>query len=274
MMTKTGLATQVARSKFIASAEPLNGFRHYCPIIREESRLVFHTDPSGLTAEQFRMLRRTIKEDASTGAVLMVTSPGMGDGKTFTSLNLCTCLADSGDPTLLIEMDLRRPTVRTVLGWTSQSPGLEEALAGRVQPKDVVDLVEKLSFHTATVAKVPHDPSHLVHGITTKRFLGWARENFRWVVLDAPPVLPAADVSELQPSTDGVLLVIRAQSTPRELSRRAIEAIGKHLYGVIFNEVTVDFSPYYGQIKQYHRQTEMQQVSANGSKAIAGGRGR
>jgi Mrp family chromosome partitioning ATPase len=85
-----------------------------------------------------------------------------------------------------------------------------------------------------------------VNASGVKQFLAWARENFRWVVIDAPPVLPAADVAELLPLADGALLVIRAQSTPRELSRRAFDILGTHLHGVIFNAATVDSNPYYG----------------------------
>jgi capsular exopolysaccharide synthesis family protein len=241
---------------FVSEAVSRNGFRHFSPLIREESRLVFHTDPYGLTAEQFRILRRVLSQDSPTGAVLMITSPGMGDGKTFTSLNLCTCLADSGDPTLLIEADLRRPTVRTMLACAMDPPGIEDALAGRVEPSKVVHSIEKLAFHAATVAKIPTDPSRLISGTLVQQFVAWARGHFRWVVLDMAPVLPAADVSELLALTDGVLLVIRAQSTPRELSKRAIEVIGKHLYGVILNEVTVDFNPYYRHFKRYYRELE------------------
>jgi capsular exopolysaccharide synthesis family protein len=214
---------------------------------------VFHTDPYGLTAEQFRLLRRTLSQESATGAVLMITSPGVGDGKTLTSLNLCTCLADSGEPTLLVEADVRRPTVGRVLGCAIEPPGIEDALAGNVEPSKAIHLIEGLSFHAAMVAQIPSDPSRLVNGAMVRQFLAWAREHFRWVVLDAAPVLPAADVSELLNITDGAILVIRAQSTPRELSKRAIEVLGKRLYGVIFNEVTIDASPYYRYLSKYNR---------------------
>jgi Mrp family chromosome partitioning ATPase len=71
-------------------------------------------------------------------------------------------------------------------------------------------------------------------------------------VLDAPPVLPAADVPELLPFADAALLVIRAQTTPRELAKRAIEMLGKQLRGVVFNEVTVDSNPHYRYLSQYY----------------------
>lgn len=245
---------QVSTSKTgEASAEfTRNEFRHLSVLFREDSRMSFHTDPHGLAAEQFRLLRRTLNQDFGAGAVLMITSPGLGDGKTLTSLNLCTCLADSGDLTLLVEADLRRPTVGRILGCTIEPPGIEDVLAGKVEPCQAIHLIEELAFHAAMVAKIPKDPFHLLNGTTLKQFLAWAQQHFRWVVLDAAPVLPAADVSELLPFTHAVLLVIRAQSTSRELSKRAVEVLGKRLHGVIFNEATIDSNPYFGYLNNYH----------------------
>jgi capsular exopolysaccharide synthesis family protein len=242
-------ATFVAAEK----AQSRNGYRHLDLPVQEESRLVFHTDSHGLAAEQFRLLRRTLSQEFNKGAVVMITSPGVGDGKTLTSLNLCASLADGGDATLLVEVDVRRPTVGKILGPIAP-PGIEDVYAGKVEPTQAIHLVEKLSFHAAMVAKVPSNPSHLVNGEGMKQLLAWGRERFRWVVLDAPPVLPAADVADLLPLADVILLVIRAQNTPRELSKRAFEMMGKRLYGVILNEATIDSNPYYRYLDPYYYQ--------------------
>jgi Mrp family chromosome partitioning ATPase len=218
----------------------LHGFRRLILPHQEETRLVFRANPHGLAADQFRLLRRTLRREFETGAVLMITSPGVGDGKTLTALNLSACLAESGDPTLLVEVDVRRPAVGRVLGCEMEAPGIEDAFAGRVEPGEVVNFIGELSVHAAIVTKIPNDPSHLINGPGVKRFLAWAREHFRWVVLDTAPVLPAANIAELLPLAAAVLLVIRAQNTSRELSRRAFEVLGKRLHGVIFNEATID----------------------------------
>ena len=223
-----------------------NGFRHLTLPRSEACRLVFQTDPHGVPAEQFRLLRQTLRQEFPAGAVLMITSPGAGDGKTLTSLNLSACLASSCDATLLVEADVRRPTARNIWGGAIEPPGIEDAWAGKVEPRKTIHLIDELSLHTALVARIPDNPSQLINGSGVKQFLAWARENFRWVVIDAPPVLPAADVAELLPLADGALLVIRAQRTPRELSRRAFEMLGARLHGVIFNAATVDSNPYYG----------------------------
>jgi Mrp family chromosome partitioning ATPase len=230
-------------------AKPPNVFRHLPLFVREESRLVFKTDPGGLAAEQFRLLRQTLKQEFATGAVLLITSPGMGDGKTLTSVNLCTSLVDSEHPTLLLEMDVRRPKIREILANEIEPPGLEDALAGKVEPSQAIYWIKELNLHAAMVIKIPENPCQLISGV--KHFLEWARKHFFWILLDAPPVLPTADVSEILTFSDAALLVIRANSTPRELSKRTIELLGRRLRGVIFNEVTVSSNPDYCYLSDY-----------------------
>lgn len=232
--------------------ESSNGYRHLKLPIKENSRLVFHTGNHGMATEQFRLLRRKLTQDFSKGGVLMVTSPTTGDGKTLTSINLSSCLAELGEPTLLIETDLRRPTMGKVLSCPLETLGLESLLSGNAAPDQIICVVEQLRFHVALVAKAPNDPSKLINGAELRQFLAWARAHFRWIVLDATPVLPAADVADLSMQADGVLLVIRAESTPRELSKRTFDILGKRLYGVILNGATIDSNPYYRHLTKYY----------------------
>jgi capsular exopolysaccharide synthesis family protein len=232
--------------------ESTNGYRHLTLSANEDSRLVFQTEPNGLAAEQFRLLRRTLAREFESGAVLLITSPAMGDGKTLTSVNLASCLAESGQPTLLVEADIRRPTIRRVLGANVEPPGVEDVLARNVEPRRAVHGIKELNLYAAMVTKIPYNPAQLIGGPGVKQLLAWARENFLWIVLDAPPTLPAADVSELLPFADAALLVVRAQSTPRELAKQSVEILGKQLRGVIFNEVTVDSNPHYRYLNNYY----------------------
>ncbi len=244
---------QPARRRF--SSQPgvaSNGFRHITVPLLEESRLAYTTEPHGMSAEQFRFVRRTLTEEFPQGGVLMITSPAPRDGKTFTTLNLCSCLADGGRPTLLAEVDIRQPMVRKTLACSVGTAGIEEVLTGRAAPTDAVQFIENLAFHAAMVKEAPEHPSRLIGGEGLRQFLAWAREQFHWVVLDAPPVLPASDVAELLPLADAVVLVIRAQKTPRELSKRAIEMLHTRLYGVILNEGSPDTNPYYRYLHQYY----------------------
>ncbi|HXJ89054.1 MAG TPA: CpsD/CapB family tyrosine-protein kinase [Candidatus Binatia bacterium] len=228
-----------------------NGFRRLRVGDRKDSRLVFQTDPHGLAAEQFRFLRRNLEQKFPQGAVLLMTSPAPKDGKTLTSLNLCCCLADTGRPTLLLEGDIRKPSVHALLGGENIAPGVEDALSGAVAPAEAIHVVEELSFHVAMVANPPAEPSRLISGTGPKQFLEWAKRQFDWIVIDSPPVLPAADVTQLMQTADAVLLVVRTHSTPRELAIRAFELLGNRLSGVVLNGATVDCNPYYRYLSDY-----------------------
>lgn len=235
---------------------PMGRFRPIALPRRQDSRLVFHADPHGLAAEQYRLLRHSLSSEFRSGATLMITSPGEGDGKTLTSLNLCACLADIGDTTLLVELDVRRPAVQRTLGCQLVGPGIEDALVGSVSPGDSIHFIEGLSFHAAMVMQPAKDPSRLINDKGVKQFLMWARQHFRWVVIDSAPVVPAADTTDLASLADAVLLVVRAHKTPRELCRRAFEMLGRRLHSVVLNEATVSSNPYYRYLGRYHQGPE------------------
>ncbi len=219
--------------------------------LRSDSRLIFCTDNLGMAAEQFRILRRKLSQMFSDGGVLIVTSPTTGDGKTLTSINLSSCLAETGQSTLLIDTDLRRPSVRKVLARGSDTPGWSDLMAEGKPPQESICQIEDLRFHVAFLGNARSDPSKVINGRRFREFLGWARGNFHWVVLDTSPVLPAADVVDLMPRADGTLMVIRAESTPGALSKRAFELVGKNLRGVIFNGATISSTPDYRYLRDY-----------------------
>jgi Mrp family chromosome partitioning ATPase len=230
-----------------------NGFRHLKVNLADGSRLSYFTDPSGMVAEQYRFIRRSLTQSFPDGAALMISSPGPGDGKTLTTLNLCTALADAAKTTLLVEVDVRQPAARRMLGCARTTPALEDALTGKVDAHDAVEFVDGLGFHAALVSNTPADPPHLISGQGIRDFIMWARKNFHWVVLDAPPVLPVADVAELLPLSDAVLMLVRAEKTRRDLCKRAIEVVGKRLHAVILNEGNLDCNPYYRYLGSYYR---------------------
>lgn len=228
-----------------------NGFKPLLLKADPDSTLVFATEPTGLAAEQYRQLRRNLIEHYPEGATLLVTSPAQAEGKTMNALNLAWCLAESGAPTLLFEADLRRPAVAQTLRWAVPQ-GVETALSGEVEPKAVVGAADHLPLHVAAASKPVKDPGQLLKGAGTRRFMDWARGQFRWVVVDAPPLLPAADALELCPLTDATLLVVRVRVTPRELVERSFQLLGSRLRGIILNEASLCWDSYHRYLAHYH----------------------
>ncbi len=242
---------KVWKPETLAPVVSTNGFRKLELKLDSSSRIVFHSDPSGVAVEQYRMLRHSLAEHFPQGGVLLVSSPAKGDGKTTNAINLAWCLAESSSPTLLAEFDLRQPSIANVLGYRP-NPGIESALVGGTLPESVVGAANGLPLHVAAVAQAQREPVRTLKGSATKHFMEWARAKFRWIVIDAPPVMPAADVAEVAPLTDAVLMVVRVRHTPRELVNKSFGIVGSRLRGVIVNEATRCSDSYYRYLSGYH----------------------
>ncbi len=222
-----------------------NGFRRVDAKFDPNSRVVFRAGRNEVAIEQYRFLRRNLTEQFPRGAILLVTSPTSQEGKTLNAINLAWCLAENTSPTLLLEADFRQPSVARVLGYTPLY-GIESAMLGEVEPKSTVAVLGKdLPLHVATVSKPQSDPTRVLKSTATKNYLVWARSNFTWVVLDCPPVIPVADVAELAPLGDAVLLVVRARATPPSLVEKAFHILGDRVRGVILNEAPLCQDMYY-----------------------------
>jgi len=183
---------------------------------------------------------------------VLVTSPGSGDGKTLTSTNLAWCLAETGVPTLLAEMDLRNPSVSRLLGYQCESSGVESVLGGGEDPKNVIRQVNRMRFHVAAAGRATPNPVDLLAGRQIREFLAWARQNYQWIVLDSPPLFPFSDCLELTSMTDFTVLVVRAHVSPRMLVEKAIETLGSRLQQVIMNEGTECADSSYRYLSAYY----------------------
>ncbi len=239
------------REALISGYSP-NGFHRMDLKPSPESRIVFVPEMEGVASEQYRLLRKSLSDQFPDGGVLLVTSPTKGDGKTMNVANLGWCLAEAGAPTLVIEADLRQPSLSEVLGHRPHL-GVEAVLRGEVEPEAAVAVASNgLPLHFATVAKAQSDPVQLLRGPGTKKLIEWARSKFFWVLLDCPPIIPAADVAELAPYSDAVFLVVRVRSTPVDLIRKSFQMLGDRLKGVILNEATRSQDSYYHYLSKYY----------------------
>jgi protein-tyrosine kinase len=166
--------------------------------------------------------------------VVMVTSAVAGEGKTLTATNLALVLSASyGRTVLLIDADLRRPSLHQVFNTVSLS-GLGDILSGSGEVPPLVQLTPKLTLLTA--GRPNADP---LGGLTSDRMrqlLQEARDTFDFVIIDTPPVGLLTDANLLASMVDVALLVVRATSTPYDLVKRAADAIGRHrIAGVVLN---------------------------------------
>ncbi len=202
------------------------------------SKAVVAQNPTSLAAEQYRVLRTNIIKISQTQAlkVVLVTSPGPGDGKTTSAVNLALSFAQKPNSrVLLIEADLRKPAVGALVS-IEPGPGLSEYLTGDASLEQVIRPTTFANFSLLSAGKPVRMPADLLHSPRWDSLMEAARAHFDWVVLDGPPTNPVADYELLTPFCDGVILVVRPFHTQRDLLHLTNEALqGRKVLGVVVN---------------------------------------
>lgn len=204
---------------------------------RERLATGSQSDPA--LVEQFRRLAATLHHAHQNNGLrsVMITSAQPGDGKTLTAVNLAIVLSESYHyKVLLVDADLRRPSIPNVVEL-SEGSGLSEALrAAQDQKLALVPITSNLTLLPAGQAT-----ANSIEALTSprmRRILEEALQRFDWVILDAPPVGPAADAHLLTQMVGGVLFVIHAGRTPAPDVEAAIKGIGREqIIGVVLNGV-------------------------------------
>jgi capsular exopolysaccharide synthesis family protein len=211
---------------------------------RDESGLspalcYFHR-PGSREAEAYRSLRTTLFFSTAphNDRVIQISSPEPGDGKTTSAANLAVSVAQSGKRVLLIDGDLRRPTLHELFGLP-QHVGLADVLRHEIEWINAVrpTAVDQLSLLTAGDA--PDNPAELLSTSDLGTMLKEARKEFDYVFIDTPPILAVSDPCIIAPQTDGMMLVIRMQKNKRPVvvrTRDILDAHGVQLYGIVAND--------------------------------------
>jgi capsular exopolysaccharide synthesis family protein len=205
--------------------------------IREESHLVSVGEEGSLGAEKFRFLAvrlRQLRQNRPLKKIL-VTSTIPQEGKSTVSANLaCTLARKRGQKTLLLEGDLRRPTMAKQFG-VGKIPGLCEWLGGRTESTNIYKL-QSLGLWILPAGAAPQNPLELMQSGKLSLLMEQLESWFDWIVIDSPPVLPLADTSLWSRLADGVLLVTRKGTTEKQQLKRGLEAIEKtKLLGALVN---------------------------------------
>jgi len=213
-------------------------------------RMVSLTAPASFAAEQYQRLRLTVERLARARdlKVIAVTSPATGDGKTVTAINLAGALArGSDDRVLLIDADLRRPSVAAQLGIEDAQMGLADALSGaHTSLDDVVTRLDAYNLDVIPASAAPGGISQLLRSPRLDAFLAEARQRYTYVVIDTPPLLPVPDSALLAKMVDGVLLVVSANQTARKLLAEALNMLdASKVLGIVFNRDTRPLFGYY-----------------------------
>jgi tyrosine-protein kinase Etk/Wzc len=214
------------------------------------SRLVVRHKPKSSVTEAFRGLRTAIhfsslKRDTK---VVMVTSSFPGEGKTTIAANLALTFAQAGNRVILVDCDLRRPSLNTIFDH-SRTPGITEVLAGDATLATALHNtdIENLSLLSAGV--IPPNPAELLCSDSMRDLLAGLRESYDIVIIDAPPVIPVTDAPLLSAFTDMVVVVLESGRIPIKAAQRMkelLQSVQAAVAGFVLNDRTALYSDSYG----------------------------
>jgi len=205
---------------------------------RPDSRLVVNVEPRGLAAEKYRLLRHRLQTAHVEANIrkLLITSPGAGEGKSTICLNLAASLSEkSKQNVLLIEADLRRPSLASELGLKLPS-GLTECARTGDAVASVIRRIEPLGFYLLPAGNSIENPTGLLTSEWFLETIAKLATHFDWIIIDSPPAIPIADALSLKGCADSILLVARAGHTQRKALIDAIRLLGRdRILGIILN---------------------------------------
>jgi tyrosine-protein kinase Etk/Wzc len=235
--------------------------------------LVTHYKPGSMGSEAFRALRTNLQflRLETKGKTFLITSAFVQEGKTVNAINLALIMAQAGNRVLLVDADLRKPLVNKYYGLPI-SPGLTDHVLGNYHWKEVINTISDImlgdfgiddilitpgmdTLHILTAGTKPPNPSEILTSNRFREYLKEAAINYDFIFIDAPPVMPVADASDIATLTDGVILVYMTGKIGRGVLRRVksnLENVDAKLTGVILNKVKSDAGPEYYQYHSYY----------------------
>jgi succinoglycan biosynthesis transport protein ExoP len=236
------------------------------PAKEEFLELVVHQGTQLPASESYRGLRTTIQFSAARQSpqVLLVTSSLPLEGKTLTSANLATAMAKAEPNVLLVDADMRRPSLHKIFHLSGE-PGLSNFLVGELDEIPAVETIVPNLF-IVPAGKIPPQPSELLGSERMREFLDLAKSRFGRIIIDSPPLMSVTDAAILATQAEGVILVVKAEFIPRRAAMDAKDQLLKvnaTLLGVVLNNVQTQRNGYF--FNSYYRYHSYYTVKDDGS---------
>jgi capsular exopolysaccharide synthesis family protein len=203
--------------------------------------VVIADDPHSQAAEAIRRLRTNLQfiGNDSECKTVVITSSIPGEGKSTTSINLAASMADTGARVILVDADLRRPSIANYTGLEGRA-GLTSILIGRADLEDVVQPWRDTTLTVLPSGPVPPNPSELLGSAKMSELLAQLAAGYDVVLIDTPPLLPVTDATILTKMVGGALVVVGADRLHRAQlveSLASLETAGARVYGMVVNKV-------------------------------------
>ncbi|MCM3633960.1 CpsD/CapB family tyrosine-protein kinase [Paenibacillus camelliae] len=215
--------------------------------------LISVTNPKSPISEAYRTLRTNISFSAVDEdlRVIMVTSAGPGEGKSTTVANLAATYAQSDKRTVLIELDLRKPTVHKTFTLSNRL-GISHVLTKQASLEEVIQDTKIPNLSAITAGLIPPNPSELVGSKALGSILEQLKEQFDQIIIDTPPVLALTDAQLISTHCDGVVLVAEAGKVKRSAlldAKERLQIVKAKIVGVVLNnakrKIKDDYYYYY-----------------------------
>ena len=224
-----------------------------------QRRLITHEDPKSPISEAYRSLRTSLMYTKTNDEcnILLVSSPGPGEGKTTTIANLAITYANLGKKTLLIDSDLRKPVIHNVFK-VDKSPGLTTFLSSNADLDKIINKTDIDNLSIITSGVIPPNPSELLDSNKMSQFINKVKKNYDIVLFDSPPLVAVTDAFVLLKHINQFILVVRPGVTARGALERVISSTHQSnmkITGVVMNAMSEEHSygsGYYYNYYQYY----------------------
>lgn len=215
--------------------------------------LIAHQNPKLPITEQYRLIRTNIQFSSIDKEMksIVITSAEPSEGKSTTAANLAIVIAQQGKPVLLVDTDLRKPTVHYAFN-ASNMDGLTCVLTKKMSLDEAIVKTFVPNLSILTSGSLPPNPSELLASNAMETVLNELKQRFDYIIFDTPPILAVADAQILANKCDGVVMVVASGKTHKDRVLKAKELLEKakaKLLGVVLNGVESKKKEYY---HEYH----------------------
>jgi len=208
---------------------------------------IVEKEPKSMAAESYRILRTNIEYSSfdKEYKVIVVTSPEPEEGKSTTAGNLALCMAQEDKKVMLIDCDLRKPSMHKKFK-VSNLIGLSDVMIGKADLTMATHMYNKNLF-LLTSGKVSPNPSEMLSSKVMSYLLESLKETFDYIILDTPPLKVVTDAQILSTKADGTILVVRAEKTKKESVKNAVDLlknVNANIIGIVLNGIDASRNKY------------------------------